>query len=468
MSTSASLQSDLPPLKIETRRTNRFDHAVVVFFVLVVLGLGEAAASNAPLSFDGALYFFKVLDTHEFFAVHGRLISFPLETPVLTAAHFSQNLAALRFIFCASYAAIPAFSLLLCWLICRPRRAWMFIWPAMSICLAGLPGQFVFVSESIMSVTLLWPALLCVLVDAPTTYLPLVAVATIAATVSHLAAIGPLALIVVLAGISVVTRPRTKKASLMFALAFGILLIVRVLMPLDNYETKGIAIQGFIDAFRDSLYGWPLVALVFTGVAALGCFRSSKSTARVQILVPLALAGLALVLWSVHPAIWESCLFYRSWVMPITLPFMGAAAVEELWWSGRENVDQREVRFYALPLIGVIFFAVLSVQSFEWAHLSRVLASNLINSDRGCIATYEIPWIEGTPLGNWAISLYAVDLQSRKPKTVLVPSGLECRYFDLTGTVTFVDKRDFSYIRQPDQGWFDFRDAQLRTKRQLK
>ena len=73
-----------------------FDRAVAIFFALFLFALGIAVFVNAPLSYDGAFFLFRVLDTHQFAADHGRLINIPLELPLLVATHFTDNLGALR------------------------------------------------------------------------------------------------------------------------------------------------------------------------------------------------------------------------------------------------------------------------------------------------------------------------------------------------------------------------------------
>jgi hypothetical protein len=138
-----------------------------VFFALVLLAAGVATVCNAALSFDGAFFFFSILDHHRLAAFHSRWINIVLQAPTLAAAGLTQNVHLLRLIFSAAYASVPALSLWISCLLCRSWRPSLFIWPAIAICIATLPGQFSFHSEGIIAVTLMWPALFALLAGGP-------------------------------------------------------------------------------------------------------------------------------------------------------------------------------------------------------------------------------------------------------------------------------------------------------------
>ncbi len=386
-----------------------FDRAVALFLLLIAFGLGAAILANAPLSFDGAFYFFTLLDGHKFLAFHRRLINFPLEAPLLAAAHVTNSLGLLRLIFSASYATVPAVGLLLCWPICRVRRPSMMLWPAISTCIIALPGQFVFVAETIMAAALLWPALLAVLLGVSPAFLPLVVFASVVATVAHPAAAGPLAVITFVTIISAIIRPETRSTSLMFAVFFGALLIVRILIPLDSYESQALSLWGWIESFSRSVWGWPLVAIAFAAIAASVCLFAPEAANPLWLLGPLSFAGVALIVWAIDPEAWQSCLEYRSLVAPLSMGLMSAAAFDELWWSGRREAAQRRVRLYALIVSGAIFLTVLSIQSLEWAQMSARFARQLAGSNRGCLVASEVTGVPDSPLGNWSAPFYAID-----------------------------------------------------------
>jgi hypothetical protein len=442
-----------------------FVRAVGIFFALVLLALGIATFVSAPLSFDGAFFLFRVLDAHQFAADHGRLINIPLQLPVLAAARFTENLGVLRPVFCAAYAVIPAVGLAVSWLVCRSRRPSLFIWPAVSICLVGLPGQFSFHSEAIIAVTLLWPALLTVLIGAPATVLPLVAIASIAAACSHPYAAVVLALIVFVAIVSAIVRPDSRKASLLFALGLGTLLLARTFARLDPYESHAFGVVTIVGSWNDSVIGWPLVAVALVTVAALSCLLPARSRGRMYLMAPLLLAGAALVAWAIEPANWAHCNDYRYWVAPFSMLFMSGATVEELWLRGPSEPQLQELRLYAVPLIGAIFLLVLSIQSLQWGVGSQRLTNDLLTSNRGCVSRANVTSIrKRTALDYWSLGFYALELQGRKPATLLLPHKFACRLFVLNGDAIFVDNGNLTYVRHRGEGWFDFNDARSRTR----
>jgi hypothetical protein len=74
----------------------------------------------------------------------------------------------------------------------------------------------------------------------------------------------------------------------------------------------------------------------------------------------------------------------------------------------------------------------------------------------GCIPAESLTWIEHTPFDHWALSAYAIDLQGRTPRA-LVLNSLYCDQFAADGKV----RLSFFSI---ENGWFDFskvRDAAL-------
>jgi hypothetical protein len=443
-------------------RAKAFNRAITIFFGLIALALGIATFVNAPLSYDGAYFLFRVLDDHQFAAFHGRPINIPLQIPLLAALHFTNDIRLLRLAFSAAYASIPLLGLALSWLICRSRCPSLFIWPAMSICIAALPGQFSLQSESIMAATLMWPALLAVLLGATPGVLSLVATSSLAATVAHPEAVVVLAFIVLVATTSAIVRPDSRRAAIVFAFALGVLLLVRALIPLDPYEANALTFETIVAAVNDSLLGWPLVAVVFAMLAALSCVFSARPHVRLYLMASLSLAGVALVAWAIRPANWAYCEDYRGWVAPLSLPFMAGAALQTLGPQKSSEDHLQDLRLYAMPLIGGIFFLVLSIQSFQWDRMSGRLTAELVYSDRGCIS--DVTSIRGTALDTWPTTFYALELQSREPRTLFLPGGFGCRLFALNGDALLADKGFFTYLRHHGQGWFDFDDARSRAR----
>jgi hypothetical protein len=443
-------------------RRELFDRAVAIFFAFVLLGLGIATLVNAPLAYDGAFFFFRVLDTHQFAADHGRLINLPMQLPVLIATRFTDNLHLLRLLYCAPEAAIPLLGLGLAWLVCKSQRPSLFIWPAMSICVAALPGHFSFHSEAKMVVTLLWPVLLAVLSGASAILLSLLAIVSVVAAYSHPTAVILLAFIVSVAIACAIVRPQSRRRSVGFALALGILLLVRVLTPLDSYEGQALSFATVANSFNDSVKGWPLLAIALAVLAGLSCLWTVRPS-RAYLLGPLILAGTALAAWAFQPAEWASCEDYRYWIAPVSMLFMTGATIDQLRPRGSPESQLQEFRLYAVPIVGAIFLLVLSIQSLQWGLASRRLMSEVENAEPGCVSSKTIASIRNTALDHWSVTFYVLELQDREPETLLLPNQLACELFVLNGNATLVNLGSFNYLRPRGAGWFDFQNARSRT-----
>lgn len=439
-----------------------FSRMVGIFFGLVALTIVIATFANAPLAYDGAFFFFEVLETHRFVDYHHRLINDPLQVPVLAAAHLTDNLAVLRPFYCAGYAVIPILGLALAWLVCRSRRPSLFLWPALSICLIALPGQFSFHSEAIIMVTLLWPALLAAVLGCSPAVLGLVALAALGAAYSHPFAVMVLAFIVLVAMVSAKVQPRSPALSLGLAGWLGILLIIRAVAPLDPYEGHAAGVQTITMSLHDSVLGWPLVAVGLAAVAGLSALFPARSHSRTYVMIPLCLAGVALGVWASNPRTWANCNDYRYWVTPFSILMMSGAAIEELWLRSSPEPQLQEIRRYALPLIGAIYLVIISIQCLEWGILSRRLVNELVSSDSGCVTRVALKGIRATAMDYWPLGFYAIELQGRSPAMLLLPHRFACALLVLNGDAIIADSA-VKFVRPRGQGWFDFEAARSRT-----
>jgi hypothetical protein len=96
------------------------------------------------------------------------------------------------------------------------------------------------------------------------------------------------------------------------------------------------------------------------------------------------------------------------------------------------------------------------------------LRRDLADNEGGCVTvgSGSIPWLRKTALIHWGVTLYAIELQGRRPKTLLLPETLECRAFEKEGEAILVTLGKFAYVRTRGQGWFDFDDAMLKARQQ--
>ena len=458
---------------------------VQVFFLLFLIALAVSALAGLPLTWDGAFDLFKTLDAQSPYIPHNRLINAALELPVLASSHLTQNSTFLRMVFCLSYALVPAAGLAASWLICREKHPSIFVWPVLSCCLAMLPGQAGFCFEAIMCVWLMWPVFLAALIGLRRSHLPVAALMALAGFLAYpITAV----LFALSAGVTVIaafTSPTNRRQRLYGATVLGLMAVARMLVPLTEYEKQHLSIQVVLHAFRVAVLGLPLVALAFSlvGLACLLNSARNHSEARqvsksdyVAIAAILA-AGATLVPWALDPRQWAWELAYRFWAVPIATVFMIAAALEVLYVarSSDHESPSQNTRLVVLPFIGGVFLVVLSLQGLVWSRLTDSLERTLSAVPAGCIPRVALVWTTHTPLEHWGAAPYAIDIQGRKPKTLILDN---CREFFSTGE-TRLSKRmllprhdvrleDIPVLRRG--GWFDLADIPetIISLRQLK
>jgi MFS family permease len=365
------------------------------------------------------------------------------------ASHFTSNLRILALIFSLCYAAVPMIGLAVSYLICRPRRE-LFIWPALAIGLGTLPGIFAFNYEAIIVASLFWPVLLAVLIGVNSgVEFVLVVLLAVAALISHPTAT---AFFAIGAGIGYLSARRSPRKLPRYTSAFalGILALIRLVMPIEGYERGQLAIATLRDNFTLALNGWPLAVVVLTFVAAILCLiegtrrNSLTFTTDLALLATIIVAGLMLVPWSSNPHLWWRESKYRTWMVPIHGALMVTCALDAWREADREFLWRQ--RQPALIAIGAVFLIVLSIQSARWDQLTRRLQNAMRG---GCIPAESLSWIEHTPLDHWSLSAYAIDLQGRTPRS-LVLNRIYCDQFAANGKVRL------SFFSIENGHWFDF------------
>ncbi len=420
-----------------------------IFFALVASALLITSALRAPLSWDAGLYFFGLLNQRTWFAPHQRWINVPLQAPTLMVSHLTANLRILALIFSLCYASVPMIGLGVSYLICRHRRE-LFIWPALAIGLGTLPGIFAFNAEAIMIASLFWPIGLAALIGVSSgVEFALVALLAIAALISHPTAGAYFAMAASIGYVSA-KRSAAKLVSYLGPLALGLLALVRLFMPINDYERGQLAMATLRDNFTLALNGWPLAVVVLTFVAAILCLvegtrRNSNLTADLALLATIILAGLMLVPWSSNPHLWWRESKYRTWMIPIHGALMVACALDA--WREADRGFLWRQRQPALIAIGAVFLIVLSIQSARWNQLTHRLQDAMRGG--GCIPAESLTWIEHTPFDHWSLSAYAIDLQGRTPRSLVLDS-IYCDQFAANGKVRL------SFFSIENGHWFDF------------
>ena len=438
--------------------------AIPIFFTLVAAALIVAALCGGPLSWDGAFYLFFTLDRQIPFFSRARAINAVLETPVLAVSHFSDNFMILRAVFCICYASVPGLGLALSWIACRASRPALFIWPALSISLAMLPGQFCFNSEAFVAASFTWPVFLAGLIGPEPGLLPVLVLLEVMVWFTHPIAVALSAFAALATAVSA-SRLAGHARSTRFAGAFllAVLALSRVFAGFSPYEHQMMSLQRVTGSFRWSVLGWPLVSLAFVSAAALQCLRGramnrpadeSQFGADYLLAGAVLAAGMCLIPWSLVPRAWAASIGYRLWVAPVSLALMTGCALDA-WRSS--PAPSWTARKPALIAIGSAFFIVLSLQSATWVRLKTRFVHDLHQAGSGCVPRSSLKWIANTPLNHWSIAAYSIVLQGRTPQ-VLVLDDDNCD--------TYAKNREVNIIwfsRASGRGWFDLDHAGAQT-----
>ena len=114
---------------------------------------------------------------------------------------------------------------------------------------------------------------------------------------------------------------------------------------------------------------------------------------------------------------------------------------------------QYEWQYRSLIIVGagLIFFLTFTSQSLGWLGITRELRSTIATSDRICIPTSSIEWLDETPLNSFSITAYSLILQGHAPEKIILVDNY-CAESDFTAG--FPLAQDWDWYAW-DQGWFE-------------
>jgi hypothetical protein len=367
--------------------------AIIILFLISLLW---AAIASGPLVWDGSFYLFSILDSQDFFCPHDRMSNVIIQFPVLIASHyFTENLAVLRFIFSLQYALIPFLSLLISWIVVR-RTPRLFIWPALGICIATIPGQFIFVSEIVIALQLAWPVLLILIVP-PQGNASWIAALLLSLTIFflHPVAVFILASLAFAGLVAGIINAENRRKSWIFASGLSILSIgkiLNILLKSSSYEQNVLNFSGIIRYFGmvQPLHLFfiylslflafiilPLMHLTkrfllftFQGLAALLFFYDIIITARI---IDAMLSGM-----HIHFLIVIGTLVFDTICIVILIR---SARIAD-WLSGLKSLTYYSAKIispFAIFIGSVLLFYVLDSHRWKWgiAYRGHALLSSL-------------------------------------------------------------------------------------------
>ena len=437
---------------------------------LIIMALCFAALCGGGLSWDGSGILFETLDKQIPFTTHLRLISVPLQLPVLLASRITDNPTILQTLFGLSYAAIPLVALSASWWVVRDRAPWLIVWPALGIGLGTLPGQFDFTSEAIIALQLFWPVLLALLLGMQRDHVPLVLVLCLAVLCSHPYAVPFFALASVIALVRA-QHDGANRQLRWWAVGFAAAIVPAVAaMRTSSYDNQQLSSGGLLWSFAVSTPGLPLVAIgsaLLTGLTVLAVpFARRRNGRLIPILHGLGAlsivgVGLSLALWVRDPHLWRWANKLSYPALIATLCFMAMAVLEGSIHTpeppcgaggpAREALDW-EHRVRTIRVVAIVFSLVLCIQSAVWFNLVGRLRETLDQRTWSCLSMSPIAWIQGTSLDQFDTPAQSLLLQGRVPRAVLL-SGNGCGDTTFSGGVPLTQ---FA-VRSWQGGWFDLR-----------
>jgi hypothetical protein len=358
-----------------------------------------------------------------------------------------------------SYAIVPFVSAWVSWRLVRATRPRLILWSLLFTSVGALGGQLFFVTESLLSIHAVWPLVFTLATGlSPRRWVLSLAITAVLFELHPVS--GPLLVFAaVVAGARAIREPRQRNSLLVAAILLFACGGARIVQSLhDPYEVSQAAVN---------LRGiWRSLKLPALGVAAAGCVTVSLAAAhftrgtRSRSLHALLLALLVLVAvsffpWARDARAWQDELNFRFIAPFVALPFLACAGVFAVF--GKASDERLTGSDGWVAFGGVLVFAlVLTTQSAVWLELRRSLEATFARSGP-CISMGGVPDCRRTALKWWPTPSYALLIQGRAPRTLLLP-GNDCARPDLDRVIPV----NPWYARPRDVGWFDLRRTGLR------
>jgi hypothetical protein len=231
----------------------------------------------------------------------------------------------------------------------------------------------------------------------------------------------------------------------------------------SDYEMSQSSLELQMTYFRTAVAGFPLAALAcgwFAGLMVLiRRYALQEGRRRLQIITNVGaigsvlFAGALLAWWAWHPLLWKNAIGYSSWALLCSLPFMAFAVVDTFMHRrdrAGEKAAGRDDRRWVIGSAALVFCAVIVLLSVDSLDFKQTLRTALADSPSACVASESLHALGATALNHWSISTYAVVVQNREPRQIVL-TGDGCAMASRSGRILLVPWDDTSDGR----GWFD-------------
>jgi hypothetical protein len=256
------------------------------------------------------------------------------------------------------------------------------------------------------------------------------------------------------------TRVRRAREDRRLAAVTGVVLLAaglgRVALTVQDPYDAAQAAQPLGQIWQSLRLPVPGIAAIGVAIAALVVTQIARGRARGTAFMvsmgSLLVAAIAFVPWARDETAWRDALNYRFVAPLVFVPFaLGVAA----------SIHSRERELGALDAaLGfghvALLALVVSLQSAGWTRLRHALETELARKPDHCFPTWAIPECSDTALRWWSTPAYAIVLQGRSPRS-LVLAGNDCARDDLEVRIQL----NPWLLRPREGGWFDLRRAGL-------
>lgn len=438
------------PRRVARGPSHRWTAAMVAAAGTMGTGLLVAALARLPLTWDGAWFFVRALDTGTPTYLYRRAIHAVLQAPAIVVSRISGDVGLAALAFSAMYVLVPLVALAAAWWVVRVDRPALILWPILGIALIVVPGQAFFVSEGAIVVHFAWVLVLAAALGRVRRHRLLIAAVIAVLAVSHPFA-GPA--LVVIAGIAWVARRRGAGSDgplvTLALLAAGAILTIVTVALRAPYEAEASSVGQLLTMLRGGVVGPPAVAVaVAWAIGASTLVRIPARARTIGIATLLVVAVVALVPWALDPASWALGLRFRAWFAFLAAPVIVLAAVDAMRHS--PWVDRR----LAVAGAPAVMAIVLACQGASWLALQSRLADDVAERPPGCVRAEELASVASTPLEHWSITSLALVLEGREP-THLVVTGQECAVA-VAGSRVTIKVTPYERDDRTAPGWWGF------------
>jgi hypothetical protein len=422
---------------------------------LTVVGVLIIGLGGLVLAWDGAWFVVRTLETGTPTFLHGRLVGWVVQAPLLVARSLTGDPTAFATIAGLVYAAVPVIALLATWRVTRPDRDDLAALSILGIGMASLGGLAFLISEAMMAVALGWPLIVAAALGRLGRHRWLAVGLIGALAVAHPFGVPILGLAAVAIAVRAIDHPAERPvARRMIAglLLLAALLGVRYLALSSGYEGEATDPGRLGAQFRGGLAGAPLVAIA--GALALGLLLVVRPRADrgglVLVLGTGIVVAVVMVVWAADPARWERALMFRTFVLFSTLPLYGLAIL-----ASRHSRPTRGLSGAVMAVSGLVLIAVATAQTLAWRTTLDALQVAVAAQPAGCVEAAALP-IAGSALDHWGVTALSLILEDAAPAH-LIAYGTSCEALDAAGGIPLKVIDGAIVDRVPPDGWLDLR-----------